>query len=585
MQLEDKRILALDISLIVAGTKYRGQFEERLKAIMKELIDNRNFIVFVDELHTLVGAGSAEGSLDAANILKPALSRGEIQCIGATTPAEFRRSIEKDRALERRFQAIKVNPPNEDESIRILHGVKERYESFHQLRYSDEAIETAVYYSNRYITDRFLPDKAIDLLDEAGACVKLRLASSPQEASDIQKRIKFIVGRVESAIQDEEFDKAARFRDQELVERDKLQLVRESFKVQQDHSRVTKADIEEVISRWTGIPLSAIKEEEMEKLLRMEDELHKRIVSQEQAISALAKAIRRSRAGLKSPGRPVGSFLFLGPTGVGKTEVAKALSKFLFGTENALIRMDMSEYMEKHSVSKLIGSPPGYVGHEEGGQLTERVKRRPYSVLLLDEIEKAHHDVYNILLQVFEDGQLTDSLGNTIDFKNTIVIMTSNIGARYLGRQGMVGFQTTGSATDKKVNDMVLGEVKRNFNPEFLNRLDDVIIFEALTDADLEQIVDLLVLQMNENLARRELAVHLSAEVKRWIVENTCQDRSYGARPLRRAIQKYIEDPLSEALIKNSLPPGSTLDVLLKDNALFCVTAGQDHREAIPLCQ
>jgi ATP-dependent Clp protease ATP-binding subunit ClpC len=583
VQLEDKRILALDISLIVAGTKYRGQFEERLKAIMKELIENRHFIVFVDELHTLVGAGSAEGSLDAANILKPALSRGEIQCIGSTTPAEFRRSIEKDRALERRFQTIRVNPPNEAESIRILHGIKERYESFHQLKYSDEAIETAVYYSNRYINDRFLPDKAIDLLDEAGACVKLRLAGSPQEVSEIQKRIKFIVGRVENAIEEEEFEKAARFRDQEQFEREKLQLVRERFKVQQDQTKVGKADIEEVISRWTGIPLSSIKEEEMEKLLRMEDELHKRIVSQEEAIAALAKAIRRSRAGLKSPTRPVGSFLFLGPTGVGKTEVAKALSKFLFGTENALIRIDMSEYMEKHSVSKLIGSPPGYVGHEEGGQLTERVKRRPYAVLLLDEIEKAHHDVYNILLQVFEDGQLTDSLGNTVDFKNTIVIMTSNIGARYLGKQGMVGFQTSESATDKKVNEKVMSEVRRNFNPEFLNRLDETIIFESLSNEDLEKIVDLLILQVNENLARRGLSVDLHPDVRRWIVDTTCQDRSYGARPLRRAIQKYIEDPLSEALIKNSLPAGSSLEVLLKDNALCYITAGQDHREAIPL--
>jgi ATP-dependent Clp protease ATP-binding subunit ClpC len=364
-----------------------------------------------------------------------------------------------------------------------------------------------------------------------------------------------------------------------------LQLVRERFKVQQDLAKVGKADIEEVISRWTGIPLSSIKEEEMEKLLRMEDELHKRIVSQEEAISALAKAIRRSRAGLKSPSRPVGSFLFLGPTGVGKTEVAKALSKFLFGTESALIRIDMSEYMEKHSVSKLIGSPPGYVGHEEGGQLTERVKRRPYSVLLLDEIEKAHHDVYNILLQVFEDGHLTDSLGNTVDFKNTIVIMTSNIGARYLGRQGMVGFQTTESATDKKVNEKVMSEVRRNFNPEFLNRLDETIIFQSLTDEDLEKVVDLLILQLNENLLRRGLSVSIHSEARRWIVDTTCQDRSYGARPLRRAIQKYIEDPLSEALIKNSLPVGAVLEVLLKENTLVYVMAGQDHHEAIPLCQ
>src|SRR6187399_1590236 len=439
--LADKRILALDISLIVAGTKYRGQFEERLKAIMKELTENPNIIVFIDELHTLVGAGSAEGSLDAANILKPALSRGEIQCIGATTPGEYRKSIEKDRSLERRFQAVKVGAPSESEAVQILEGVKGRYEKFHMVSYTDEAIEASVYLSNRYIPDRFLPDKAIDLLDEAGARVKLRQATLPSEMKDIERRIKFIVARMESAISSKDFEKAEHYKNQEQLERENLRNAREKFNISETTSMgvVTKADIEDVVSRWTGVPVNSIKEEELQRLSHIEDELHKRIVSQETAINALARAIRRSRAGLKSPNRPAGSFLFLGPTGVGKTEMARSLAQFLFGSEKSLIRFDMSEFMEKHSVSKLIGSPPGYVGYQEGGQLTERVKRNPYSVILLDEIEKAHPDVYNILLQVFEDGQLTDGLGNTVDFKNTIIIMTSNLGARHLEKKNSIG--------------------------------------------------------------------------------------------------------------------------------------------------
>src|SRR5438874_4930582 len=421
--LENKRILSLDISVIVAGTKYRGQFEERLKQIMRELIDNPQYIVFIDELHTLVGAGSAEGSLDAANILKPALSRGEIQCIGATTPAEYRKSIEKDRSLERRFQAVKVPPPNEEDATRILFGIKERYEKFHAVAYTDEAIENAVHASTRFIPDRFLPDKAIDLIDETVARVKLRPTSLPGEVADIQKSIKFIVHRMENAIANHEFEKARFYSDEERRERENLRLLREKYNLDDTSTGiVTKDDIEDVVARWTGVPMTAIKEEEVSKLLRIEEELHKRIISQEKAISALSRAIRRSRAGLKASNRPAGSFLFLGPTGVGKTEVARALATFLFSSEKALIRFDMSEFMEKHSVSKLIGSPPGYVGYEEGGQLTERVKRAPYSIILLDEIEKAHPDVYNILLQVFEDGQLTDGLGNTVDFKNTIII-------------------------------------------------------------------------------------------------------------------------------------------------------------------
>ena len=441
--LAEKRLLALDISLIVAGTKYRGQFEERLKAIMKELMENPRFVIFVDELHTLVGAGSAEGSLDAANILKPALSRGEIQCVGATTPYEYRRSIEKDRALARRFQAIKVDAPTEEETLEIITGIKSRYEAFHQVEYTDEAVHASVYQSNRYITDRYLPDKAIDVLDEAGARVKLANTVLPEGVSDLRKKLKVIVRQMDDAILAKEFDRAAQLKDEELLERDNLQGIKDRWDVRKHTSpQVTKEDVEHVISRWTGIPVTSLHEEEMEQLLRMEDQLHERVVSQDRAISALARAIRRSRAGMKNPNRPVGSFLFLGPTGVGKTELAKALASALFGSDQALIRFDMSEYMEKHSVSKLIGSPPGYVGHEEGGQLTEQVKRNPYSVLLLDEIEKAHFDVFNILLQVFEDGQLTDSHGNTIDFKNAIIIMTSNIGARYLVDRSQMGFST-----------------------------------------------------------------------------------------------------------------------------------------------
>ncbi len=580
----DKRILALDISLIVAGTKYRGQFEERLKTIMKELVENRNLVVFIDELHTLVGAGSAEGSLDAANILKPALSRGEIQCIGSTTPYEYRRSIEKDRSLERRFQSIKVSPPTEPESILILHGVKEKYESFHQLKYTDDALESAVYLSNRYISDRFLPDKAIDLIDEAGARVKLRSISVPEELINIQRRIRMIDGRIESAISAQEFERAARFRLEEDMEQENLQVVKERWRFKSTAPlKVTREDIEEVISKWTGVPVSSIHEEEKMKLLRMEEELHKRIVSQEKAITALSRAIRRSRAGLKSPKRPVGSFLFLGPTGVGKTEMARSLAAFLFGSEAAMIRLDMSEYMEKHSVSKLIGSPPGYVGHEEGGQLTEKVKRNPYSVLLLDEIEKAHPDVYNILLQVFEDGQLTDSLGNTIDFKNCLVIMTSNLGARFLEKRGHMGFRTSSKSDAKKTEDMILSEVKKVFNPEFLNRLDEIILFEALTAEDLEKIVDLLITQGNEVLKQKKITILLRPEARKWIVDKTCADRSYGARPLRRAIQKYIEDPLSEALIRSQFKAEALLEIYLDGDSLYYLPAGETVESGVKL--
>ncbi|HVF49105.1 MAG TPA: ATP-dependent Clp protease ATP-binding subunit [Pyrinomonadaceae bacterium] len=559
--LENKRILSLDLSLIVAGTKYRGQFEERLKQIMRELIENPQYIVFIDELHTLVGAGSAEGSLDAANILKPALSRGEIQCIGATTPAEFRKSIEKDRSLERRFQAVKVPPPSEEETVRILDGVRERYESFHQVRYTDDAIEAAVYQASRYIPDRFLPDKAIDVIDEAGARVKLRVRREPSTTGGDAGRRSFADER--HLYVGDPLASASRLHDEEEM----LAMTVE----------VTKDDVEEVIARWTGIPVTSLKEEETQKLLRTEVELHRRVIAQRPAISALARSIRRSRAGLKNPARPVGSFLFLGPTGVGKTEVARSLAEFLFGSERAMIRFDMSEFMEKHSVSKLIGSPPGYVGHEEGGQLTERIKRSPYSVLLFDEIEKAHPDIFNVLLQVFEDGILTDALGNTVDFKNTIIIMTSNIGARFIQKKGTMGFQATADASREKMEDMVMSSVRQTFNPEFINRLDEIIIFDQLIEEELLEIVGLQVEQMNRTLHRRGLEVRLTEEAKRWIVGKTCSDRNYGARPLRRALQKYVEDPLSEALIQGSLGEATVVEVFREGDELNYRPAGVEE--------
>jgi ATP-dependent Clp protease ATP-binding subunit ClpC len=542
--LENKRILSLDLSLIVAGTKYRGQFEERLKQIMRELIDNPQYIVFIDELHTLVGAGSAEGSLDAANILKPALSRGEIQCIGATTPAEFRKSIEKDRSLERRFQAVKVPPPSEAEAVEILVGVRERYESFHQVRYTDDALQAAVYQSHRYIPDRFLPDKAIDVIDEAGARVKLRVRREQGNLADWNQLNEW------SRSYDDSLD------------------VRETNEDALVSAEVTRDDVEEVIARWTGIPVTSLKEEETRKLLRIESELHTRVVSQRPAISALARAIRRSRAGLKNPLRPVGSFLFLGPTGVGKTEVARSLAQFLFGSERSMIRFDMSEFMEKHSVSKLIGSPPGYVGHEEGGQLTERIKRAPYSVLLFDEIEKAHPDIFNILLQVFEDGLLTDALGNAVDFKNAIIIMTSNIGARFIQKKGTMGFQATADASRDKLEEMVMSQVRQTFNPEFINRLDEIIIFDQLLDEELLEVVQLQIEQINKTMLRHGLEVRLTDEAKRWIVDKTCADRSYGARPLRRALQKYVEDPLSEAMIQGQLGEAGLIEIFLDGDEL-----------------
>jgi len=549
-QLENKRILQLDLSSVVAGTKYRGQFEERLKNILKELQENTHYIVFIDEIHTLVGAGNSEGSLDAANILKPALSRGEIQVIGATTPREARKSIEKDRALERRFQTVKVTPPNEAETLQILEGLLEKYESFHGIRYTEEALQAAVTQTVRYLPERHLPDKAIDVLDEAGARVKLRGARKDDYAEVAwQQTVK-------------SWSKATD-NDERL-----FNLELNNFEDGFSSAGVTRNDIEEVIARWTGIPIASVKENEAEKLLKIEEDLKTSVVGQRQAISALARAIRRSRAGLKSVKRPVGSFLFLGATGVGKTEVARRLAEFLFGSEKALIRLDMSEFMEKHTVAKLIGSPPGYVGHEEGGQLTEKLRRQPYSVVLLDEVEKAHPDLFNVLLQVFEDGVLTDSHGNTADCRHAIFIMTSNIGARFIQKRSSLGFQANGEKTREKLEENVLSAVRQTFSPEFLNRLDEIIIFDELGEEDLLEIVDLQIGGLNQTLAERGWIVQLTTEAKKWLVEKTCGDRSYGARPLRRALQRYVEDQLADAAISGKLARAEVIEVFEHEDKL-----------------
>ncbi|QYO65690.1 ATP-dependent Clp protease ATP-binding subunit [Leptolyngbya sp. 7M] len=547
--LEDKRIVALDISSVVAGTKYRGQFEERLKKILGELRENPNNIVFIDEIHTLVGAGSAEGTLDAANILKPALSRGEMQCIGATTPGEYRRSIEKDRALERRFQAIKVEPPSEEEAIQIIGGVVDRYEAFHRIRYTREAIEAAVYQSNRYITDRFLPDKAIDVLDEAGARAKLRHQQESPEEPSWKETV-------------ENWKRATASEDQ-LISFE-LRSIEDSLST----IEVTKDDIDEVIVRWTGVPVSTVRQDEAAKLIAIENELHKRVVSQRPAISALARAIRRSRAGLKNPNRPVGSFLFLGPTGVGKTEVARSLAEYLFGSERSLIRFDMSEFMEKHSAAKFIGSPPGYVGHEEGGQLTERLRRYPYSVVLFDEVEKAHPDVFNMLLQVFEDGILTDALGTAVDCKHAIFIMTSNLGARSIQKRNDLGFQPLDGRTRESLENRVMAQVKEVFAPEFINRLDEIIVFDELSEQDLAEIVDLQIERLNVVLERKRLRLSITAEARAWLIEKACADKAYGARPLKRALQRHVEDQLSEALIQGVISEDSDVEVFVKEDQL-----------------
>ncbi len=574
----NKRILSLDLSLIVAGTKYRGQFEERLKGIIKELKENPDIIIFIDEIHSLIGAGSAEGSLDAANILKPALSRGEISCIGATTIREYRRYIEKDRSLLRRFQAINVVPPSEDETLQILEGVKERYEAFHKVKYSDTAIRSAVYQSNRYITDRFFPDKAIDILDEAGAKVKLRRVADTQNLRRLESEIRSIVKEMKKAISDKDFEKAVFLREREIELKEEI----ERFKAERESAgdetmEVTKKDVEEIISSWTDIPVTSIEADEAAKLINMEEILMRRIVGQDKAIKAISRAIRRSRLGVASPNRPMGSFIFLGSSGVGKTEVARRLAEFLFGSQKHLIRFDMSEYMEKHAVSKLIGSPPGYVGHEEGGQLTERVRRNPYSVVLLDEIEKAHPDIANILLQILEDGILTDSLGNQVDFRNTLIIMTSNLGTRFLATKGHMGFrEKTTDGEQKSAEAMIHTELKKEFSPEFINRIDDIIIFNPLTKTELRQICRLLVDDVNLALIHKNVHISIDDSVVDWLLKRAEEESNSGARPLRRAIQRYIEDEISEFMIRQKDSVPERVDFLMNGDEIVLVASPKD---------
>jgi len=568
----DKRIVSLDLGALIAGTKYRGQFEERLKLVMKEIIQSNNVILFIDELHTLVGAGAAEGSIDASNMLKPALSRGEIQCIGATTPDEYRKYIEKDGALERRFQPIYLQPPSVEETINILKGLKAKYETHHRVKISNEAIKACVTLSDRYITERFLPDKAIDVMDETGARIKLKRFTMPPELREIEKDLKRLNKEKNLYIKLHDFEKGAAVKNEE----DRLRKLYENLykkwreNQQKDIPVVREDDIAYTVSRITGIPLAKLEEKESEKLLRMEEELHKRIVAQDEAVKAVSRAIRRSRAGLKARKRPIGSFFFLGPTGVGKTELAKALTEFLFNDENALIKIDMSEYMERFNVSRLTGAPPGYVGYEEGGQLTEAVRRRPYSVVLFDEIEKAHPDVFNILLQVLDEGVLTDNVGRKVDFKNTVIIMTSNLGTRFTENVTPLGFQqSTSKNTYKIIKEAVLNELKKTFNPEFLNRVDEIVVFHQLEKDHLVKIINLLITELNKQLLDQDLAVELSNEVVEWLIEKNYQP-SYGARPMRRAIQKYIEDPLSEEILKGRFKEVKKVKVILeKDTPVF----------------
>ncbi|MDH3745247.1 MAG: ATP-dependent Clp protease ATP-binding subunit, partial [Acidobacteriota bacterium] len=552
--LAQKRLVAIDLSLIVAGTKYRGQFEERLKGILKELKENRDVIVFVDEIHSLIGAGSAEGSLDAANILKPALSRGEVSCIGATTLKEYRKYIEKDRSLLRRFQSIQVEPPTSAETLEILEGVKERYEAFHKVSYDAGALRAAIYQSGRYIPDRQQPDKAIDVIDEAGAKVKLRRVRDTQNLRRLEEEIADVVTEMKTAVSAKDFERAVYLREKEIDLRHDLERVREVAE-EAGVLSVTPRDIEDVISSWTGIPVASLRSDEAEKLLRMEETLARWVVGQDHALESISRAIRRSRLGVSNPQRPAGSFIFLGPSGVGKTETARRLAEFLFGSQQALVRFDMSEYMERHAVSKMIGSPPGYVGHDEGGQLTERIRRQPYSVVLFDEIEKAHPDLANLLLQILEDGVLTDAYGNQVDFKNTIVMMTSNLGSKLVVKGGGMGFSADDEQDFEQVQQEILAELRRTFSPEFINRVDELIVFNPLGPEVLAKIVDILVKEVNETLGERGLAVELDADAKTLLLEKAGIDPSTGARPLRRALQRHVQDRISEILLM--VPEGS----------------------------
>ncbi len=570
--LRDKRVITLDLALMVAGTKYRGQFEERIKAVMDEIRRSKNVILFIDELHTIVGAGSAEGAMDASNIIKPALSRGELQCVGATTMNEYRKYIEKDAALERRFQTVKVDAPTIEEAIEILKGLRPKYEAHHKAKLTDEALETAVRFSERYITGRFLPDKAIDVMDEAGARARINAMTRPPNVKEIEKEIEEIRVEKEAAIKAQDFEKAASLRDSEKQTKEKLENILAKWREEREEKEVlvTGDDMMHIISKVTGVPLQRMEQAETEKLLKMEEELKAKVIGQDEAVSAISKALRRSRADLKDPRRPIGSFIFLGPTGVGKTFLAQQLAEFMFGDRDALIQIDMSEYMEKFTASRLIGSPPGYVGYEEGGQLSEAVRRRPYSVVLFDEIEKAHPDVMHLLLQILEDGKITDSLGRKIDFRNTIIIMTSNVGAETLRKQTTMGFAATkpiGEHEYETMRDRLMEEAKKAFKPEFINRLDDIIVFHQLTKIHLMQIVELEVGKVLKRVKAKEVQVELETSAKEFLIEKG-YDPQYGARPMRRAVEKYLEDPFAEELLRGNVKPGETVHVVADNGKL-----------------
>ena len=575
--LRNKRIISLSISSMLAGAKYRGEFEERLKKAIDEVQQHEDMIIFIDEIHTLVGAGATEGAMDAANILKPALARGEFQVIGATTLDEYKKHIEKDAALERRFQPVQVGEPNEEDALEILIGLRDRYEAFHKAKITDEALKAAVTLSSRYITDRFLPDKAIDVVDEAASKVRMKVFSAAPDVKALEDRLNTVKKEKEAAVTSQDFEKAAKLRDEEQSLVKEIDDKKTVAKEESDQKLiVTEEDIAAVVAQWTGIPVAKIAEEESETLLHLEDELHKRVIGQDDAVTAVAKAVRRARAGLKDPKRPIGSFLFLGPTGVGKTELARALASSLFGDESAMIRLDMSEYMEKHTVSRLVGAPPGYVGYEEGGQLTDAVRRKPYSVILLDEVEKAHADFFNILLQVLDDGRLTDSQGRTVDFRNTVIIMTSNLGAKALHKNSTeLGFLAPKKAeshtNDSKTKDFkeakksVMDAVKRHFRPEFLNRIDEMIVFHSLTEEDLIKIVTILMSDVTKRLGERDLHLEITSEAMKLLVKEG-SDFSMGARPLKRAIQRLIEDPVSDLILKGEAIGGKTIKADAKDN-------------------
>ena len=561
--LRDKRIVTLDLALMVAGTKYRGQFEERIKAVMDEIRRSKNVILFIDELHTIVGTGSAEGTLDASNIIKPALSRGELQCVGATTLNEYRKHIEKDAALERRFQTVKVEAPSLEEAIEILKGLRPKYEAHHKAKLTDEALEAAVRLSDRYITGRFLPDKAIDIMDEAGARARINSMTRPSDVKEIEKNIETICAEKEAAIKAQDYEKAATLRDSEQHSKDKLERILNEWREQRDEREVivTGDDIMHVVAKWAGVPLNRMEQKEAQKLLKMEEELKQRVIGQDEAVIAISKALRRSRADLKDPRRPIGSFIFMGPTGVGKTFLARSLAELMFDDADALIQIDMSEYTERFTGSRLIGSPPGYVGYEEGGQLSEAVRRRPYSVVLFDEIEKAHPDVMHLLLQILEEGKITDSLGQKSDFRNTIIIMTSNVGAELIKRQTALGFGAIADhGSHEATRDKILGESKRVFKPEFLNRLDDMIVFHQLERNDLVKIVDLEVAKVIERVRAKDIKVQLDKSAVEFLIDMG-YDPIYGARPMRRAVEKFLEDPLAEELLRGKIKQGDTLEV------------------------